>query len=41
MNHVVAAAAGLVAGSAQFLLDSFEEIDLASCSIHPQVPPFP
>ena len=30
MNHVVAAAAG----SAQVLLHSFEEIDLASFSIH-------
>ena len=34
MNHVVAAAAG----SAQFLLHSLEENDLASFSIHLQVP---
>ena len=41
MNHVVAAAARPVTGSAHFLLHPFEKVYLASFRIHPQVPPLP
>ena len=41
MNHVVAAAAGLVLDQPSFFSTLLKKIDLASQSIHLQVHPFP